>query len=181
MRELRLRAVWLIVIPFLWFSSPSFGVLATGALVVALGLGMRAWAAGTIRKDEALTTTGPYAFTRNPLYLGSLFIGVGVAVAGGHWVWPAVFLIFYTVVYSRTIASEGRRLGKRFPDLYATYSSEVPSFLPRVTPYRASGVASDPSSGFRWSQYRRNREWEASLGALATFGFLAAKVVLQVD
>ena len=104
-----------------------------------------------------------------------------MAVSGGHWVWPAVFLIFSTVVYSRTIASEGRLLGNRFPDLYATYSMEVPSFLPRVTPYRASGGSDDPSAGFRWSHSRRNRDWEASLGALATIGCLTTHVVPRVD
>jgi len=176
-RKLRLRAVWLIVIPFLWFSSPTSGVLAAGALVVALGLCVRGWAAGTIRKDEVLTTTGPYAFTRNPLYVGSLFVGVGVAVAGGHWIWPTVFLVFYVMVYSRAMLIEARQLGELFPHAYANYSAEVPAFIPRMTPYRASDV-DESAAGFRWGRYRRNREWEASLGALATFAFLTAKMVL---
>ena len=177
MRRLRLRAVWLIVIPFLWFSSPTSGVLVAGALMVAFGLCVRGWAAGTIRKDVALTTTGPYAFTRNPLYVGSLLVGVGVAIAGGHWVWPAVFLVFYAAVYSRTMLMEARQLGDLFPDQYARYATEVPAFIPRTTPYRASD-GDESAGGFRWSRYRRNREWEASLGAVAAFAFLAAKIFL---
>lgn len=172
MRRLRLRAVWLIVVPFLWLSTPTARWLAIGAVLTVLGLAIRGWSAGTIHKDEELTTSGPYAFTRNPLYLGSFFIGVGVAIAGGHWIWPAVFLVFYATVYTRTMRGEARHLAELFPRRYAEYADEVPAFLPRLTPYRASLGA---TPGFEWSQYRRNREWEASLGALAAFGLLAAR------
>jgi hypothetical protein len=125
----------------------------------------------------ALTTTGPYAFTRNPLYVGSLFVGVGVAIAGGHWIWPAVFLVFYAAVYSRTMLVEARQLGDLFPDQYARYAAEVPAFIPRTLPYRASD-GDESTGGFRWSRYRRNREWEALLGAVAAFAFLVAKMLL---
>jgi protein-S-isoprenylcysteine O-methyltransferase Ste14 len=169
--------VWLIVLPFLWFSRPTVTLLATGAVVVTIGLWIRAWAAGTIHKDEDLTTTGPYAYTRNPLYLGSLLIGLGVSTAGGHWIWPLTFLLFYFGVYSRTMAAEASHLAQLFPKGYAEYAESVPSFLPRVTPYRAAKISDDAAAGFRWTQYRRNREWEASLGAAAAFTLLVAKVV----
>jgi protein-S-isoprenylcysteine O-methyltransferase Ste14 len=177
MRKLRLKAVWLLVLPFFWFAAPTPGLLAVGAALTVLGLWIRGWSAGTIHKDETLTTSGPYAFTRNPLYVGSFFIGVGVSLAGGHWIWPLLFLLFYLTIYTRTMAGEARHLGTLFPEEYAEYAANVPGFLPRLTPYHLG--ASDPSrvhpSGFRWSQYRRNREWEASLGALAAFALLAAK------
>lgn len=172
MRQLRLRAVWLIVLPFLWLSTPTAESLALGAILTVVGLWIRGWSAGTIHKDQELTTSGPYAFTRNPLYLGSFFIGLGVAIAGGHWIWPAVFLVFYATVYTRTMAGEARHLADLFPERYAEYAEEVPAFLPRLTPYRASA---GPTGGFRWSQYRRNREWEAALGAVAAYGLLALK------
>jgi protein-S-isoprenylcysteine O-methyltransferase Ste14 len=166
--------VWLIVLPFLWFSAPRVELLAIGAIVASAGLWVRAWAAGTLRKDEALITAGPYAFTRNPLFLGSFLIGVGSAVAGGHWVWPAIFLLFFVGTYRPTMVRETKALGTLFPAEYGRYKAEVPAFLPRVTPYRdGAGLAGD----FSWHQYRRNREWEASLGALAAFGLLAAKIV----
>lgn len=177
MRRLRLKAVWLIVIPFFWFAAPSWPLLALGLGLAVFGLWIRGWSAGTIHKDEEVTTTGPYAFTRNPLYLGSFFIGLGVSLAGGHWVWPALFLAFYAAVYSRTMAGEARHLAELFPGVYGEYAEHVPGFLPRLTPWRRELAASGGDGGFRWAQYRRNREWEASLGVVAAFTVLAAKVL----
>ncbi len=130
---------------------------------------MRAWSAGTIHKDERLTMTGPYAYTRNPLYLGSLFIGIGVTLAGGHWVWLTLFLAYFYGVYGKTMREEAAHLGRLFPDMYDEYQASVPAFIPRLTPYRSGG-------GFAWSQYWRNREWEAALGVLAAFLLFAVKV-----
>jgi len=175
-KRLRLRAGWLIVIPFLLWSTPSAVVVFVGVVFVACGLVVRGWSAGTIRKDEELATSGPYSFTRNPLYVGSFLIGMGVAIAGGQWIWPLAFLSFYGAVYPSAMLAEAQRLSQLFPHHYAVYARAVPGFIPRLTPYRSSEVAAGPA-GFRWSQFRRNREWEASLGALAVFGLLAAKVV----
>lgn len=174
MRQLRLRAVWLIVIPFLWFSRPTLTTLLVGIGLAVVGLVVRGWSAGTIHKDQELTVSGPYAFTRNPLYLGSFFIGLGVSIGGGHWIWPTVFLLFFVTIYAKTMAGEARHLGELFPERYAEYAAAVPAFLPRLTPYAARA---GQTAGFRWAQYERNREWEASLGALAAFGLLAAKAI----
>ena len=170
LRKLRLKAVWLIAVPFFLFSGPTVGSVTVGAMLAAPGLWIRGWSAGTIHKDEELTTAGPYAFTRNPLYVGSLLIGVGVALAGGHWVWPTIFLLFYLAAYSRTMAHESTRLTELFGDEYREYAAHVPAFLPRATPHRTTSPGGE--GGFRWSQYERNREWEALLGALAAFGVL---------
>ncbi len=176
--KLRVRSVWLIAIPFFWFASPTPALLAGGVALALLGLWIRGWAAGTIHKNEVLTTTGPYARTRNPLYLGSFLIGCGVTLAGGHWIWPVVFGVFFLVVYRRTITNETRYLAERFPEEYARYAASVPVFVPRLSPYR------DPEGGavgpvrFGWPQYRHNREWEAALGAAAAFALLAVKATL---
>ncbi|MGD8321000.1 MAG: methyltransferase [Gemmatimonadota bacterium] len=175
MRRLRLRAVWLLVVPFLWLSRPTPRLLALGVVLGLAGLLVRGWAAGTIHKEKELTTTGPYAFTRNPLYVGSFLLGLGITVAGGHWIWPAIFLVFYLGVYGRTMVGESQLLTDLFQDRYRHYATHVPTFLPRLTPYRAPG---GEGGGFTFAQYRRNREWEAALGALAGFGFLAAKTWL---
>lgn len=175
LRKLRLKAVWLIVIPFFVFARPTLQLAAIGAALALLGLFIRGWSAGTIHKDKEVTTTGPYAHTRNPLYVGSFFIGVGVSLAGGHWIWPAVFIAFYVAVYGRTMAFEEKILAEEFGDTYRDYVANVPRVIPRLTPYRAPGVE---GGGFRWSQYRRYREWEASLGALAAFGILVAKALM---
>lgn len=175
LNRLRLKAVWLLVVPFLVLSRPTAELLAVGAAVAALGLVIRGWAAGTIHKERELTTSGPYAFTRNPLYLGSFFVGLGVTLAGGHWAWPALFVVFYVGVYSRTMAYEAGRLTELFGERYLAYARSVPAFLPRPTPYRPEAGAQ--TAGFRWEQYKRNREWEALLGGIGAFAFLAAKAV----
>ncbi len=175
LNRLRLKAVWLLVVPFLWLCRPTLELVLIGASIAGAGLLLRAWAAGTIHKEEDLTTSGPYAFTRNPLYLGSFLIGIGVTVAGGHWIWTALFVAFFSVVYARTMASEARRLTELFGERYRTYALHVPAFLPRPTPFRPGRP--DRSGGFRLGQYRRNREWEALLGGLAAFAFLALKAL----
>jgi protein-S-isoprenylcysteine O-methyltransferase Ste14 len=176
MRRLRLRAVWLLVLPFLWFSRPTPLLLAIGLFVGVVGLAIRGWAAGTIHKERQLTTTGPYAFTRNPLYVGSFFLGLGITLAGGHWIWPTVFLVFYVGVYGRTMAGEEALLTGLYGDRYRAYAANVPAVFPRLTRWRESAM--DPISGFTWAQYKRNREWEAALGVLAGYGVLFAKVYL---
>jgi protein-S-isoprenylcysteine O-methyltransferase Ste14 len=173
LNRLRLKAVWLLVLPFLIFARPTPSLLAVGAAVAAVGLLVRAWAAGTIHKERQLTTSGPYAFTRNPLYVGSFFIGLGVTVAGGHWIWAALFVVFFVGVYARTMAVEAARLTELYGDRYRDYARSVPAFLPRITPYRPAG--GQRTAGFRLEQYLRNREWEALLGGVGAFAFLAAK------
>lgn len=175
MRSLRLRAVWLLVVPFLWFARPTPGLLLVGLFLGLFGVFVRAWAAGTIHKEKDLTTTGPYAFTRNPLYVGSFFLGLGITLAGGQWIWPAVFLAFYVGVYGRTMAGERELLTALFGDRYLAYAANVPAVWPRLTPWHET---EEPGGGFTWAQYKRNREWEAALGALLGFGFLAGKFFL---
>ncbi|HSW29747.1 MAG TPA: methyltransferase [Longimicrobiales bacterium] len=174
LRRVRLRAVVLLILLYLWLARPTLALLGVGAPLVLVGLLLRGWAAGTIEKERELATGGPYAFTRNPLYLGSLLLGLGIAVAGGHWAWPALFAGFFAAVYVPTMASEHRLLGELFGDRYRAYAARVPAFVPRLTPWRDAGTA----AGFRWARYVRNREWEAALGAVAAAGFLALKAWL---
>jgi protein-S-isoprenylcysteine O-methyltransferase Ste14 len=174
MRRLRLRAVWLLIVPFLWLARPTPQLLAWGGGLALLGLGLRGWSAGVIRKEKELTVEGPYAFTRNPLYVGSFLLGTGVTVAGGQWYFVVLFLLFYGVVYGRTIRGEAELLEGLFGDSYRHYAAHVPLVLPRPTPYRPPREGGRP--GFTLARYRRNREWEALLGALAGFAFLAAKM-----
>jgi protein-S-isoprenylcysteine O-methyltransferase Ste14 len=148
-------------------------LLLVGAGVSVVGLIVRAWAAGTVDKSRTLTTSGPYAFTRNPLYLGSFLIGVGLALAGGQWLWPVIFLAFFLAVYVPTMAREAEALADTFETSFFEYAAEVPLFLPRLTPYR---VESSTRNGFRWKRYLRHREWEALLGVAAALVWLTLKV-----
>lgn len=177
LRRLRLRAVWLLIIPFYVYASPSTILLAWGAGVSTAGLALRAWAAGSIQKDRELATTGPYAHTRNPLYMGSFLLGAGVTVAGGQWVFGVAFLVFFVLVYRATVLHEVSELEARFGERYRVYKAQVPSVLPRLTAYE--GEPSDsPPVAFSKARYMRNREWEAVLGAAAVFGLLALKLEL---
>ena len=185
LRRFRLRAVWLLIIPFYVFAAPSANLLWWGAGMSTAGLSLRAWAAGSIRKDRELATTGPYAYTRNPLYLGSFMLGAGVTVAGGQWVFGVVFLAFFLLVYRATVLREATELETRFGESYRVYAAQVPSVLPRITRYRAEGSESSegsepPQGGFSRARYLRNREWEAALGAIGAFGLLALKLKLRL-
>ena len=188
-RRIRLRAVWLLVVPFLWLARPTPELLAWGGALAALGLAIRSWAAGHIRKEKELTTGGPYAHTRNPLYVGSFLVGLGVTVAGGRWLFVVLFLAFFVFVYGRTIRGEAELLEGLFGEEYRRYARHVPLILPRPTPYRpedASGtdpgddggsVGSGAGAPFTLSRWRRNREYEALGGAVAGFAFLLAKML----
>jgi len=174
MRKVRLRLVWLLIIPFLWLARPTPGTLAAGGALAVMGLLVRAWAAGFIRKEERLATSGPYGHTRNPLYLGSFFLGLGIAVAGGQWYFVAAFLLFFYGVYGRTIRGEAQLMEQLFGDQYRHYAARVPLFLPRLTPYRAPGE--DAPGAFSLERYRGNKEYEALLGAVAGFAFLTLRM-----
>lgn len=174
MRKLRLKTVWLFVIPFFWWARPTPAVLSVGAGLAALGLLIRALAAGHIHKDRELTVTGPYARTRNPLYVGTFLLGLGVTLAGGRAVFVLAFVAFYLLVYVRTMRAEARFLEKEYGDRYRDYARHVPLVLPRITRYRAPGSAA--AGRFSLARYRRNREYEALLGALAGFALLTLRM-----
>jgi protein-S-isoprenylcysteine O-methyltransferase Ste14 len=176
LRRLRLKAVWLLVIPFLWWATPTPATLSVGAGFAALGLLIRALSAGHIHKDRTLTTSGPYARTRNPLYLGSLLLGVGVAVAGGRAVFLFAFVGFFAVIYGLTMRSEARLLEKEYGERYRRYARRVPLLWPRLTRYHDREA--DTPRRFSLERYRRNREYQALLGVLAGFGFLMLRMYL---
>ena len=136
---------------------------------------MRAWAAGQLQKNKELTVSGPYAHTRNPLYLGSFLVGLGVTVAGGVWAFALLFLVFFFVVYRRTMDRESVALEAHFGEPFVRYREAVPVFIPRITPYRPATELGQTPTRFSLDRYLRNKEWEAALGALAGFAFLALR------
>ncbi len=174
LRWLRLRAVWVLIVPFYGFARPTPRLLLAGGGVAFAGLIVRAWAAASIDKERRLSTDGPYAFTRNPLYLGSLLVGLGVTIAGGRLLFVVLFAAFFAVAYGATMLHESRLLTALFGERYRAYAAAVPVFLPRLTPYRSPDAApgARPSAVRR---YLRNREWEAFIGVTAGFAALVAK------
>jgi protein-S-isoprenylcysteine O-methyltransferase Ste14 len=171
---MRTQAPWLLVLPFLWLAQPTPRWLAVGAAVGAVGLLIRGWAAGSIDKGRALAVSGPYAHTRHPLYLGSLVIGVGLALVGGDWIWPVAFVAFFAAVYLPTVRREAAELEARYGGEYREYATHVPACGVRLTAYGTEGQ--HVSSGFAWSRYLRYREWEALLGVVAVLGALGLKL-----
>ena len=174
LRKLRLRGVWILIVPFVLLSRPTPRLMLVGALIAALGIALRGWAAGLIHKDRELSTAGPYAHTRNPLYLGSFLIGLGVTVGAGRWELLLLFGVCYALVYGTVIRQESRALEQRFGDRYLRWAREVPLFLPRLARYRG-----EPAGRFTFERWRRNREYEAVLGVVAGFLFLTAKLLLR--
>lgn len=144
----------------LWQTSLNPKALAASLLLVIPGVWLRGYAAGYVKKNRELTQTGPYAHTRNPLYLGSILIAMGFAVALLNWVVAAALAVMFLVIYVPVIASEERFLRGAFPD-FGDYCSRVPRLLPRLTP-----APSDvPPGNFSFSLYLRHREYNAAIGA----------------
>ncbi|MCA1816898.1 MAG: isoprenylcysteine carboxylmethyltransferase family protein [Acidobacteria bacterium] len=165
---------------FLLLAQPRATTLIVGGLVAVVGLAIRAWASGHIRKNDRLATSGPYAHTRNPLYLGSFIIGLGftVAAAGRLWLLAALgglFVALFLGIYLPVMRVEAVTLAELFKDDYERYARAVPLFLPRLTPYRDGATA---GAKFDANLYLRYREWRAALGLLAAWGLLALKSLL---
>ncbi|HWS16821.1 MAG TPA: isoprenylcysteine carboxylmethyltransferase family protein [Candidatus Elarobacter sp.] len=163
---------------YFWFARPSWTSLGAGFAVAAVGVLVRALASGHIRKNAALATTGPYAFTRNPLYLGSIIIAVGFIVASRNFWIGVTALAMFAFIYLPVIMAEEKYLRSTFPG-YDRYASEVPRFLPRLTPYRAGAEVDDGSSQFSSALYLRHREYNAALGSILMLGALLLKMLVK--
>jgi len=151
----------------LWRRAPQPAAIAWSLVLVLPGLWLRAYAAGYVKKNRELTQTGPYAYTRNPLYLGSMMIAAGFALALLSWPVALVLAIGFAVIYIPVIASEERFLRATFPD-FADYCRRVPRLLPfklgsHPKSERARGPA--PGAAFSISLYRKHREYNAGMGA----------------
>src|ERR1700721_4364851 len=136
-RRIRVPLGFLFAVLYFWLAQPSWRWLAVAAIVVAPGLLIRALASGHVRKNEALATSGPYAYTRNPLYLGSLLIGVGFAVAAQSWGGGIVLVVMFFAIYLPLIRGEEAFLRKAFAEFDA-YAKRVPRMFPRVSPFPLS-------------------------------------------
>ena len=162
---------FVLVAAFAWFSHPDARSLGYGLPVSAAGLLVRAWAAGNLAKNQTLATGGPYAYTRNPLYLGTLLVAAGLAMAARSVGLGLLFAVVFVGIYLPVIQLEQQHLRSLFPD-YAAYASRVPVLLPRLTGIATTG--GEPRA-FRWSLYVKNREYQAAMGFLAGVLFLLWK------
>jgi protein-S-isoprenylcysteine O-methyltransferase Ste14 len=154
----------------LWQHAPRPAAVAWSLALVVPGLWLRAYASGYVKKNRELTVTGPYAHTRNPLYLGSMLIAAGFAVALLSWPFALVLAIGFAIIYIPVIASEERFLRATFPG-FDEYCLSVPRILPRLTParYSTKGGQQPAAGSFSLDLYLRHREYNAAIGAVLLY------------
>ena len=169
--RLRVPSGFLIVGAFAWFSHPNAGSLEIGLPVCLLGLALRAWAAGCLAKNRQLATGGPYAYTRNPLYLGTLLVAAGLTVAARSLGLGALFAGVFVLVYLPVVQNEEEYLRVLFPEEYSAYAAAVPLLWPSLAAYPKK-----KSHPFRLDLYLRNQEYNAGAGFAAGLLFLLWKL-----
>ena len=169
-RRIRVPLGFLFAVFYFWRARPDWLSLAAGAAVVAVGVFLRAMASGHVKKNEQLAMAGPYAYCRNPLYLGSIIIAIGFAVASRD-VWVGIAIIgLFTLIYVPVIRSEEAFLRERFPE-FESYARRVPRLLPNTVWF--PGL----TSGFARELYRQHREYNAWIGAAAMLAALVVKII----
>ena len=160
---------------FLWLARPTWLTMLTSLVLVVPGVWLRAYASGYVRKNAELTTSGPYAYTRNPLYLGSMMIAFGFAWASALW-WIAVLLaVLFAVIYIPTIRGEETYLRGQFPG-FGAYSAQVPRLLPRLT----AAPTEQGAGEFSRELYMKHREYNAAMGAAAIYAALVVGKMIRM-
>jgi protein-S-isoprenylcysteine O-methyltransferase Ste14 len=168
-RRIRVPVGFAFAAFYLWRARPSWTCMAAGGVIVLIGIALRAYASGYLRKATELTTTGPYAYTRNPLYLGSLIIAAGFALAARSLWIALVMAVIFIVIYLPVIGDEERFLRSQFPG-YDEYARRVPRLRPRLS---AAGSRGE----FSLRLYLKHREYNAALGAAAVMAALIIKLL----
>jgi len=163
---------FVFAVVFLWLARPAWWTLLASLALVLPGLWLRGYASGYVKKNAELTTTGPYAHTRNPLYLGSMMIAFGFAAAAASWPVLAALAALFAAIYVPTIQGEEAYLREHFAGFDA-YARAVPRLLPRLAAAKSSGER----GSFSLALYRKHREYNALMGVGAIYLALALKFV----
>jgi protein-S-isoprenylcysteine O-methyltransferase Ste14 len=158
----RVRAGYPLAVIVLWLARPTPGSILAGASIGAVGLLMRAWAAGYLHKQKTLAKNGPYAHTRNPLYFGSAILTVGVGVATHSWIAAALLCAYFALFYSMVMKREEDELQVQHGSAFEEYARAVPLFWPRLR----EGAVDASHHRFSFEQYKKNREYRAAVGFL---------------
>ena len=169
-RRVRVPLGFLFAGAFIWLARPTIRSIGAGSSLVLFGLLIRALASGHVKKNELLTITGPYAYTRNPLYLGSFVLAAGFAIAARSWWVALIATVFLFTIYFPVIRAEEEFLRVRFPE-FEGYAGNVPRLFPRSTAYKSS------SSSFSWHLYWKHREYNAAIGSVVMIVALVMKVI----
>ncbi|MBV9573815.1 MAG: isoprenylcysteine carboxylmethyltransferase family protein [Acidobacteriales bacterium] len=155
---------------YLWRARPTLTSILLGLVFILPGLALRALASGHLRKNEELAVSGPYAYTRNPLYLGSLILAAGFVFAGRSWIVAAIAFLILMGIYLPVIKGEEEFLRQKFPE-FAEYALAVPRLWPRLRSASAQRVQ------FSSALYLKHHEYDAALGSAAILGALLAKAI----
>lgn len=176
----RVRAGYPVAVLYWLLARPTEHSILYGAILAGFGLIIRGLASGHLRKDRELATTGPYACTRNPLYLGSALLASGFVVAGHSWIAGVLVGAYFGIFYYAVMRNEEEDLRARFGAPFEQYAARVPLFFPRA-PGRRSGIdaTSETNRRFSWAQYLRNREYKALIGTLAGLGIMGVRMWLR--
>jgi protein-S-isoprenylcysteine O-methyltransferase Ste14 len=168
-QRIRVPLGFLFAIVFLIFARPTPATLIIGSLIAFVGVGIRAWASGHIRKARVLAVSGPYARTRNPLYVGSLILGLGFTVATGVWWLALIFCALFLGIYWPVMRVESEDMRRIFGADFDEYERNVPLLIPRITAWRNTGEK------FDFQLYLQYREYRAAIGVVIVVSILAAK------
>ena len=169
-RRIRVPLGFVFAAAYIWLARPSLDSIVIGSIIAFFGVMIRAFASGHVKKNEVLAMSGPYAYTRNPLYFGSLVLAAGFAVAARSWWVALIAAVMFFAIYFPVIRSEEEFLQKSFPE-FEEYARHVPRLLPRLRPYKSR------SNSFSWHLYWKHREYSAALGAALMIAALAAKTI----
>jgi protein-S-isoprenylcysteine O-methyltransferase Ste14 len=167
--RLRVPAGFVLAAAFAWLAEPTRSSLLWGLPISVIGLLLRAWAAGHLAKNQVLAESGPFAWVRNPLYLGTATVALGLVVASRRLSLGVLFAVVFLCVYLPAVELEEGHLRNLFP-AYADYAKRVSRFLPRPPEVRSP-------RRFSVELYRRNQEYNALLGFLAGAAFLYWKTL----
>ena len=178
----RVRLGYPVAVLYWVLAAPTPRSIGYGSLVALLGLAVRAAAAGYLRKDRELAVAGPYARTRNPLYLGSAILAAGFIVAGDSLWAGGLVAVYFGAFYTAVMRNEERDLREQFGAEFDAYAARVPLFFPSVFPAKSKSAANSgpgTNGAFSWAQYRRNREYRALVGAIAAMGMVALRMWIR--
>ena len=171
----RVRTAFVAFLVALVLANPTATSILAGGVISLLGLVVRAWASGHLKKEKELAVSGPYRYTRNPLYLGNLILGLSLSVGSHSWWVFGIFAVYFLIFYPAIIHTERERLKRIFPGQYDEYRRFVPLFFPFRRPWRQ-----DPPLPFSWELYRKNREHRALIGAAVFWLVMAAKIIFHI-
>ena len=168
----RLLARWRVFLGFVfaaivvWLATPTLRSLVIGGAIAMLGESIRVWAAGHLEKSKEVTSSGPYRYTRHPLYLGSSLIGIGMAVIANNAIGAVIVITYLALTLTAAMRSEEAHLREKFGDAYDAYAQQ-----------RAPAI----ERSFSWQRAVYNREHHTIAGLLAGLIMLAGKIVLSAN